>query len=65
MARHRLPAGTSILISPGGMHRDPDTYEAPEVLGRSLAAETSLHRPPGRLPHLRHRPRKCIGDAFT
>ena len=64
-ARH-VPAGTTVLMSPWAMHRDPKVFEDPE----RFAPERWLDGLASRLPRFAYfpfssGPRRCVGSSYA
>jgi cytochrome P450 len=66
IAGYRIPAGTTVLISPYVTHRNPRYWDDPEVFdpGRFLI-QRSADRPEFAYLPFGGGPRKCIGDHFA
>jgi cytochrome P450 len=63
---HPVPAGTTVLMSPWAMHRDPRFYEDPE----EFLPERWLNGLASRLPKFAFfpfssGPRRCVGSAYA
>ncbi|MCA6095258.1 cytochrome P450 [Streptomyces sp. SCA3-4] len=66
LAGLRLPPGSTVVITPVGMHRDPDLYERPEVFDPDRwLPERAAALPRGAFLAWGGGPRKCIGDTFA
>lgn len=66
LAGYRIPAGSLVLVSTYGAHRDPRIFENPEAFD----PERFLRRPEAQLPRFAYfpfggGPRVCIGNAFA
>jgi cytochrome P450 len=61
-AGYRIPAGSSVVISPYALHRHPDFWREPEVFDPSRFLEEG--NLPAYLP-FGHGPRYCIGHEFA
>lgn len=63
---YRIPAGTTVLISPYVTHRNPRYWESPEVFDpERFLLERSAGRPEFAYLPFGGGPRKCIGDHFA
>ena len=63
---YRVPAGTTVLISPYVTHRNPDHWERPEVFDpERFSSERSADRPEFAYLPFGGGPRKCIGEHFA
>ena len=63
---YRLPAGTTVLISPYVTHRNPEYWEEPETFNpERFEEEPSAGRPEFAYLPFGGGPRKCIGDRFA
>ncbi len=63
---HAVPAGTTVLMSPWAMHRDPRYFDAPE----EFQPERWLDGLASRLPRFAYfpfssGPRRCVGSSFA
>jgi cytochrome P450 len=63
---YRVPAGTTVLISPYVTHRNPEYWEEPETFNpERFEEEPSAGRPEFAYLPFGGGPRKCIGDRFA
>jgi cytochrome P450 len=63
---YRIPAGTTVLISPYVTHRNPRYWENPEIFDpERFLPEHSASRPEFAYLPFGGGPRKCIGDHFA
>jgi cytochrome P450 len=63
---YRVPAGTSIFISPYAMHRHPGFWEDPEAFDpERFTPERSAGRPRFAYVPFGGGPRQCIGNTFA
>jgi len=63
---HQVPAGTTVLMSPWAMHRDPRFFEDPE----QFLPDRWLNGLASRLPRFAYfpfssGPRRCVGSSFA
>ena len=63
---HHVPAGTTVLMSPWAMHRDPNYYERPDEFDPSRWAGGLA----ARLPRFAYfpfssGPRRCVGSSYA
>jgi cyclooctatin synthase len=66
LAGHRIPAGTTILYSLFGMHRDPEVFDEPERFDPDRwLPERAASLPRHALTPFGAGSRKCIGDDFA
>jgi cytochrome P450 len=63
---YRVPAGTTVFISPYVTHRNPDYWDKPEVFDpERFSPERSTSRPEFTYLPFGGGPRKCIGEHFA
>ena len=66
IGRYRIPAGTSIFISPYAVHRHPDFWENPEAFDpERFTPERCAARPHFAYIPFGGGPRQCIGNTFA
>jgi cytochrome P450 len=66
IAGYRIPAGTTVLISPYVTHRNPRYWDDPEVFDpERFLIQRSADRPEFAYLPFGGGPRKCIGDHFA
>ncbi|MEU5050876.1 cytochrome P450 [Streptomyces sp. NPDC021096] len=66
LAGRRLAPGTTVVITPAGLHRDPGLYERPAAFDPDRwLPERAAALPRGAFLSWGGGPRKCIGDHFA